>query len=50
MDNLKHAFNAKVMNCLVYRIIKGKLPPIPRVCSTELEELIRAKGLKKGPS
>jgi NIMA (never in mitosis gene a)-related kinase len=25
MDNLKHAFNAKVMNSLVYQIIKGKL-------------------------
>jgi NIMA (never in mitosis gene a)-related kinase len=47
MDNLKHAFNAKVMNSLVYQIIKGKLPPVPRVYSAELEELIREM-LSKG--
>ncbi|ERE91863.1 serine/threonine-protein kinase Nek4 [Cricetulus griseus] len=38
---LKHAFNAKDMNSLVYRIIEGKLPPMPKVYSPELAELIR---------
>ncbi|XP_012886177.1 PREDICTED: serine/threonine-protein kinase Nek4 [Dipodomys ordii] len=41
MATLKHAFNAKDMNSLVYRIIEGKLPPIPRIYSPELAELIR---------
>lgn len=41
MATLKHAFNAKDMNSLVYRIIEGKLPPMPKVYSTELAELIR---------
>lgn len=41
MATLKHAFNAKDMNSLVYRIIEGKLPPMPRVYSPELAELIR---------
>ncbi|CAO2638198.1 Serine/threonine-protein kinase Nek4 [Lemmus lemmus] len=41
MATLKHAFNAKDMNSLVYRIIEGKLPPMPKVYSSELAELIR---------
>ncbi|XP_021037808.1 serine/threonine-protein kinase Nek4 isoform X1 [Mus caroli] len=41
MATLKHAFNAKDMNSLVYRIIEGKLPPMPKVYSAELAELIR---------
>ncbi|XP_050997033.1 serine/threonine-protein kinase Nek4 [Acomys russatus] len=41
MATLKHAFNAKDMNSLVYRIIEGKLPPMPKVYSPELAELIR---------
>uniref|UniRef100_A0A8C8VUX0 Serine/threonine-protein kinase Nek4 n=1 Tax=Peromyscus maniculatus bairdii TaxID=230844 RepID=A0A8C8VUX0_PERMB len=41
MATLKHAFNAKDMNSLVYRIIEGKLPPMPKVYSRELAELIR---------
>ncbi|XP_029411243.1 serine/threonine-protein kinase Nek4 isoform X6 [Nannospalax galili] len=41
MATLRHAFNAKDMNSLVYRIIEGKLPPMPRVYSPELAELIR---------
>ncbi|XP_055468371.1 serine/threonine-protein kinase Nek4 isoform X2 [Psammomys obesus] len=40
MATLKHAFNAKDMNSLVYRIIEGKLPPMPKVYSPELAELI----------
>ncbi|CAH7239597.1 Nek4 [Phodopus roborovskii] len=41
MATLKHAFNAKDMNSLVYRIIEGKLPPMPKVYSPQLAELIR---------
>ncbi|KAM4882189.1 serine/threonine-protein kinase Nek4 isoform 2-T2 [Thomomys bottae] len=41
MATLKHAFNAKDMNSLVYRIIEGKLPPMPKIYSPELAELIR---------
>ncbi|XP_068107973.1 serine/threonine-protein kinase Nek4 [Hyperolius riggenbachi] len=37
---LKHAFNAKDMNSLVYRIIEGKLPPMPKDYSAELGDLI----------
>uniref|UniRef100_A0A8C9QC78 Serine/threonine-protein kinase Nek4 n=1 Tax=Spermophilus dauricus TaxID=99837 RepID=A0A8C9QC78_SPEDA len=48
MATLKHAFNAKDMNSLVYRIIEGKLPPMPRVYSPELAELIRTM-LSKRP-
>ncbi|KAM8930963.1 serine/threonine-protein kinase Nek4 [Pelodytes ibericus] len=40
MTTLKHAFNAKDMNSLVYRIIEGKLPPMPKEYSSELGELI----------
>ncbi|XP_077308326.1 serine/threonine-protein kinase Nek4 isoform X2 [Lithobates pipiens] len=40
MATLKHAFNAKDMNSLVYRIIEGKLPPMPRVYSSDLGDLI----------
>ncbi|XP_012500536.1 PREDICTED: serine/threonine-protein kinase Nek4 [Propithecus coquereli] len=48
MATLKHAFNAKDMNSLVYRIIEGKLPPMPRDYSPELTELIRTM-LSKRP-
>ncbi|XP_077849194.1 serine/threonine-protein kinase Nek4 isoform X11 [Macaca mulatta] len=48
MATLKHAFNAKDMNSLVYRIIEGKLPPMPRDYSPELAELIRTM-LSKRP-
>ncbi|XP_063796688.1 serine/threonine-protein kinase Nek4 [Pseudophryne corroboree] len=40
MATLKHAFNAKDMNALVYRIIEGKLPPMPKDYSKELGDLI----------
>ncbi|XP_069823229.1 serine/threonine-protein kinase Nek4 isoform X1 [Dendropsophus ebraccatus] len=40
MATLRHAFNAKDMNSLVYRIIEGKLPPMPRDYSNELKDLI----------
>uniref|UniRef100_A0A8C4PPQ0 Serine/threonine-protein kinase Nek4 n=1 Tax=Equus asinus asinus TaxID=83772 RepID=A0A8C4PPQ0_EQUAS len=48
MATLKHAFNAKDMNSLVYRIIEGKLPPMPKDYSPELTELIRTM-LSKRP-
>ncbi|NXA45141.1 NEK4 kinase, partial [Nothocercus julius] len=41
MATLKHAFNAKDMNSLVYRIIEGKLPPMPKDYSPQLVEIIR---------
>ncbi|XP_075039202.1 serine/threonine-protein kinase Nek4 [Mixophyes fleayi] len=40
MATLKHAFNAKDMNSLVYRIIEGKLPPMPKDYCNELGDLI----------
>lgn len=42
MATLKHAFNAKDMNSLVYKILKGKMPAMPLQYSTELTNLIRA--------
>ncbi|KAH3839809.1 serine/threonine-protein kinase Nek4-like isoform X2 [Dreissena polymorpha] len=42
MMTLKHAFNAKDMNSLVYKILKGKMPPMPRQYSRELVDLIRS--------
>ncbi|XP_024051454.2 serine/threonine-protein kinase Nek4 isoform X3 [Terrapene carolina triunguis] len=47
MATLKHAFNAKDMNSLVYRIIEGKLPPMPKDYSPQLSELIRTMLSKK---
>ncbi|TFK04972.1 peroxisomal trans-2-enoyl-CoA reductase-like [Platysternon megacephalum] len=47
MATLKHAFNAKDMNSLVYRIIEGKLPPMPKDYSPQLAELISTMLSKK---
>ncbi|NWW49204.1 NEK4 kinase, partial [Pedionomus torquatus] len=47
MATLKHAFNAKDMNSLVYRIIEGKLPPMPKDYSPQLIEIIRTMLSKK---
>ncbi|XP_074054292.1 serine/threonine-protein kinase Nek4 isoform X2 [Macrotis lagotis] len=47
MATLKHAFNAKDMNSLVYRIIEGKLPPMPKDYSPQLAELIKTMLSKK---
>ncbi|NWR74598.1 NEK4 kinase, partial [Centropus unirufus] len=47
MATLKHAFNAKDMNSLVYRIIEGKLPPMPKDYSPHLVEIIRTMLSKK---
>ncbi|XP_069062164.1 serine/threonine-protein kinase Nek4 isoform X1 [Pleurodeles waltl] len=49
MATLKHAFNAKDMNSLVFRIIEGKPPAMPKNYSPQLGELIGAM-LSKDPS
>ncbi|NXC43239.1 NEK4 kinase, partial [Penelope pileata] len=47
MATLKHAFNANDMNSLAYRIIEGKLPPMPKDYSPQLVEIIRTMLSKK---
>ncbi|XP_048874277.1 serine/threonine-protein kinase Nek4 isoform X2 [Brienomyrus brachyistius] len=47
MATLKHAFNAKDMNSLVYRIVEGKLPQMPSKYDLQLGELIRSMLSKK---
>ncbi len=42
MATLKHAFNAKDMNSLVYKILRGKMPLMPKIYSPELVNLIKA--------
>ncbi|TRZ01824.1 hypothetical protein DNTS_026173 [Danionella cerebrum] len=41
MATLKHAFNAKDMNSLAYRIVEGKLPQMPSKYDPQLGELIK---------
>ncbi|XP_078487797.1 uncharacterized protein LOC100184532 [Ciona intestinalis] len=41
MTTLKHAFNAKDMNSLVYKILKKKMPTMPAMYSEPLCELIK---------
>ncbi|XP_010899397.2 serine/threonine-protein kinase Nek4 isoform X2 [Esox lucius] len=41
MSTLKHAFNARDMNSLVYRIVEGKLPQMPSKYDPQLGELIK---------
>ncbi|XP_039512331.1 serine/threonine-protein kinase Nek4 isoform X2 [Pimephales promelas] len=41
MATLKHAFNAKDMNSLVYRIVEGKLPQMPSKYDPQLGDLIK---------
>uniref|UniRef100_F6ZMB2 Serine/threonine-protein kinase Nek4 n=2 Tax=Ciona intestinalis TaxID=7719 RepID=F6ZMB2_CIOIN len=41
MTTLKHAFNAKDMNSLVYKILKKKMPKMPAMYSEPLCELIK---------
>ncbi|KAJ8378979.1 hypothetical protein AAFF_G00232730 [Aldrovandia affinis] len=48
MATLKHAFNAKDMNSLVYRIVGGKLPQMPSKYNPQLGELIKSM-LSKRP-
>ncbi|XP_063267596.1 serine/threonine-protein kinase Nek4 isoform X2 [Prinia subflava] len=47
MATLKHAFNAKDMNSLAYRIIEGKLPPMPKDYSPQLVGIIQTMLSKK---
>ncbi|XP_065829595.1 serine/threonine-protein kinase Nek4-like isoform X2 [Oscarella lobularis] len=42
MTTLKHAFSARNMSGLVFRILRGKIPPMPTQYSLELCELIQA--------
>ncbi|XP_066284040.1 serine/threonine-protein kinase Nek4-like [Branchiostoma lanceolatum] len=53
MATLKHAFNAKDMNSLVYKILRGKMPSMPKKYSTDLCDLIKlmlAQDPEKRPS
>nr|CAB3264289.1 serine/threonine-protein kinase Nek4 [Phallusia mammillata] len=53
MTTLKHAFNAKDMNSLVYKILKKKMPKMPEMYSDELCDLIRSmlhQSAEKRPS
>ncbi|XP_068576059.1 serine/threonine-protein kinase Nek4 isoform X3 [Cebidichthys violaceus] len=47
MSTLKHAFNAKDMNSLVYRIVEGKLPQMPGRYDLQLGELIKSMLCKR---
>ncbi|XP_076012996.1 serine/threonine-protein kinase Nek4 [Genypterus blacodes] len=47
MCTLKHAFNAKDMNSLVYRIVEGKLPQMPSRYDSQLGSLIKSMLCKK---
>ncbi|XP_041638776.1 serine/threonine-protein kinase Nek4 isoform X2 [Cheilinus undulatus] len=47
MATLKHAFNAKDMNSLVYRIVEGKLPQMPSRYDPQLGELIKSMLCKR---
>eukprot|EP00794_Sanderia_malayensis_P007467 gene7467-8296_t len=42
MATLKHAFNARNMNSLVYKILKGKTPPMPKQYSEDLCSIIKS--------
>ena len=42
MATLKHAFNARDMNALVYKILKGKVPDMPGNYSSELRDIIKS--------
>uniref|UniRef100_A0A1A7XPC0 Serine/threonine-protein kinase Nek4 n=1 Tax=Iconisemion striatum TaxID=60296 RepID=A0A1A7XPC0_9TELE len=47
MSTLKHAFNARDMNSLVYRIVEGKLPQMPSQYDPQLGDLIRSMLCKR---
>lgn len=49
MTTLKHAFNAKDMNSLVFKITSGKMPEIPKSYSSEFISLIHSM-LKSNPN
>lgn len=41
MSSLRHTFSAKNINALMYKIIRGKVPPIPSVYSNDLAQLVQ---------
>jgi NIMA (never in mitosis gene a)-related kinase len=41
MVSLKHAFDAKEMGSLVYKVLKGEVPPIPKAYSENIRSLIK---------
>ena len=41
MATLKHAFTARNINALMYKILQGKVPPLPGKFSTELSQLVQ---------
>ncbi|XP_029990420.1 serine/threonine-protein kinase Nek4 isoform X2 [Sphaeramia orbicularis] len=47
ISTLKHAFNAKDMNSLVYRIVEGKLPQMPSKYDPQLGDLIKSMLCKR---
>uniref|UniRef100_A0A3B4T5I8 non-specific serine/threonine protein kinase n=1 Tax=Seriola dumerili TaxID=41447 RepID=A0A3B4T5I8_SERDU len=47
MSTLKHAFNARDMNSLVYRIVEGKLPQMPSRYDPQLGDLIKSMLCKR---
>ncbi|XP_068171414.1 serine/threonine-protein kinase Nek4 isoform X2 [Antennarius striatus] len=47
MSTLKHAFNAKDMNSLVYRIVEGKLPQMPSRYDPQLGDIIKSMLCKR---
>lgn len=49
MATLKHAFNAKDMNSLVYKVLKGKMPSMPKQYTSDLCDLIHSM-LAQDPS
>lgn len=42
MCTLRHAFNAKDMSSLVYKILKGKIPPLPSNYSSDLCSIVQS--------
>ncbi|XP_022244311.1 STE20-like serine/threonine-protein kinase isoform X2 [Limulus polyphemus] len=42
MATLRHAFNAQNLNSLMYKVLQGKLPPMPKHYSLELQALIKS--------
>lgn len=42
MCTLRHAFNAKDMSSLVYKILKGKIPPLPSNYSSDLCAIVQS--------
>lgn len=53
MASLKHAFSARNINALMYKIVQGNVPPIPSQYSRELMELVQlmmARNAEERPS